>query len=146
MQNWFRKRLNWRVLVMSLLINMFAIGLTALILPGLKLIDNRFLVLAVMAAMLGLLNTFIKPILQLLTIRLLFVTYGLILIVTNTVVLLLIGWIFPNRIEIQGIFTAILGGIMIGLIGMFLDYVFGVIPPLGYQTHDTDVDLEEAPE
>ncbi|MEE4239268.1 MAG: phage holin family protein [Anderseniella sp.] len=131
---------------MSLLINMFAIGLTALILPGLKLIDNRFLVLAVMAAMLGLLNTFIKPILQLLTIRLLFVTYGLILIVTNTVVLLLIGWIFPNRIEIQGIFTAILGGIMIGLIGMFLDYVFGVIPPLGYQTHDTDVDLEEAPE
>lgn len=146
MQNWFRKRLNWRVLVMSLLINMFAIGLTALILPGLKLIDNRFLVLAVMAAVLGLLNTFIKPILQLLTIRLLFVTYGLILIVTNTVVLLLIGWIFPNRIEIQGIFTAILGGIMIGLIGMFLDYVFGVIPPLGYQTHDTDVDLEEAPE
>lgn len=146
MQNWFRKRLNWRVLVMSLLINMFAIGLTALILPGLKLIDNRFLVLAVMAAALGLLNTFIKPILQLLTIRLLFVTYGLILIVTNTVVLLLIGWIFPNRIEIQGIFTAILGGIMIGLIGMFLDYVFGVIPPLGYQTHDTDVDLEEAPE
>lgn len=146
MQNWFRKRLNWRVLVMSLLINMFAIGLTALILPGLKLIDNRFLVLAVMAAALGLLNTFIKPILQLLTIRLLFVTYGLILIVTNTVVLLLIGWIFPNRIEINGIFTAILGGIMIGLIGMFLDYVFGVIPPLGYQTHDTDVDLEEAPE
>lgn len=146
MQNWFRKRLNWRVLVMSLLINMFAIGLTALILPGVNLIDNRFVVLALMAAVLGLLNTFIKPILQLLTIRLLFVTYGLILIVTNTVVLLLIGWIFPNRIEIQGIFTAILGGIMIGLIGMFLDYVFGVIPPLGYQTHDTDVDLEEAPE
>jgi uncharacterized membrane protein YvlD (DUF360 family) len=74
MQIWFRKRLNWKVLLMSLLINMIAIGLTALILPGLNLIDNRLLVLAIMAEALGLLNTFLKPTLQLLTISLLFVT------------------------------------------------------------------------
>ena len=74
MQRWFRKRLNWKVLLMSLLINMIAIGLTALILPGLNLIDNRLLVLAIMAEALGLLNTFLKPTLQLLTISLLFVT------------------------------------------------------------------------
>ena len=36
----------------------------------------------------------------------------------------------------KGMFgSAILAGVMIGLISMFLDYVFGVIPPLSYQTH-----------
>jgi putative membrane protein len=143
MQSWFRKRLNWKVLLMSLLINMVAIGLTALILPGFVLIDNRLLVLVIIAAALGLLNTFIKPLLQLLTIRLLFVTYGLVLIITNTIVLLLLGWLFPNRIQIQGLFTAIIGGILIGLISMFLDYVFGVNPPLSYQMNIDDSNTQE---
>jgi putative membrane protein len=143
MQSWFRKRLNWKVLLMSLLINMVAIGLTALILPGFVLVDNRLIVLAIIAAALGLLNTFIKPVLQLLTIRLLFVTYGLVLIITNTIVLLLLGWLFPNMIQIQGLFTAIIGGILIGLIGMFLDYVFGVNPPLSYQMNIDDSDIQE---
>jgi putative membrane protein len=143
MQSWFRKRFNWKVLLMSLLINMVAIGLTALILPGLVFIDNRLIVLAIIAAALGLLNTFIKPVLQLLTIRLLFVTYGLVLIITNTIVLLLLGWLFPNRIQIQGLFTAIIGGILIGLISMFLDYVFGVNPPLSYQMNIDDSNTQE---
>jgi len=143
MQSWFRKRLNWKVLLISLLINMVAIGLTALVLPGFVLIDNRLLVLAIIAVALGLLNTFIKPVLQLLTIRLLFVTYGLVLIITNTIVLLLLGWLFPNRIQIQGLFTAIFGGILIGLISLFLDYVFGVNPPLSYQTNVDDSDIQE---
>jgi putative membrane protein len=143
MQSWFRKRFNWKVLLMSLLINMVAIGLTALILPGFVFIDNRLMVLAIIAAALGLLNTFIKPVLQLLTIRLLFVTYGLVLIITNTIVLLLLGWLFPNRIQIQGLFTAIIGGILIGLISMFLDYVFGVNPPLSYQMNIDDSNTQE---
>ena len=145
MQSWLRKRLNWKVLLMSLLINMFAFGITALILPGLELIDSRIWVLAIIAVALGLLNTFVKPIMQLLTIRLLFVTYGLVLIITNTVVLLLLGWIFPNRIQLHGLLTAILGGIMIGLISMFLDYVLGVNPPLAYQTGTDNSETQENP-
>jgi Mycobacterial 4 TMS phage holin, superfamily IV len=82
MQSWFRKRLNWKVLLMSVLINKVAIGLTAFILPGVVLIDNRLFVLVIMARTLGLVNTFVKPLLQLLTIRLLFVTYGLVLIIS----------------------------------------------------------------
>ena len=143
MQIWLKKRLNLKVLLMSLLINMFAIGITALVLPGLELIDKRVWVLALIAVALGLLNTFVKPIMQLLTIRLLFVTYGLVLIITNTVVLLLLGWIFPNRIQLDGLLPAIVGGIMIGLISMFLDDVFGVNPPLAYQT---DVEISETRE
>ena len=143
MQSWFRKRLNWKVLLMSLLINMIAIGLTAVVLPGFNLVEDKLYELAVIAIALGLVNTFVKPLLQLLTIRLLFVTYGLVLIVTNTIVLLLLAWLFPDWIEIRGLFPAILGGTLIGLISMFLDYVFGVNPPLSYQTSIDDGDIQE---
>jgi putative membrane protein len=143
MQSWLRKRLNWKVLLMSLLINMAAIGLTALILPGFDLAEDRLYELALIAVALGLVNTFVKPILQILTIRLLFVTYGFVLIVTNTIVLLLLNWLFPTWIEVRGLFTAIIGGVLIGLIGMFLDYVFGVNPPLSYQMNIDDSDIQE---
>lgn len=143
MRTWFRKRLKWKVLLLSLLINMFAIGITALILPGINLTDNRFQMLVSFAIFLGLLNTFVKPLLQLVTIRLLFVTYGLVLILTNTIVLLLLGGVFEGSIEIRSFPTAILGGIMIGLISIFLDYAFGVIPPLGYEARESGVGLRE---
>ena len=143
MQSWFRMRLNWKVLLMSLLINMVAIGLTALILPGFNLVEDKLYELALIAIALGLVNTFVKPLLQVLTIRLLFFTYGLVLIVTNTIVLILLGWLFPNWIEISGLFPAVIGGTLIGLISMFLDYVFGVNPPLSYQLSVDDSDIQE---
>ena len=143
MHSWFRMRLNWKVLLMSLLINMIAISLAAVISPGLNLVGDRLYELALIAIALGLVNTFVKPLLQVLTIRLLFFTYGLVLIVTNTIVLILLGWLFPNWIEISGLFPAVIGGTLIGLISMFLDYVFGVNPPLSYQMSVDDSDIQE---
>ena len=143
MQSWFRMRLNWKVLLMSLLINMIAISLAAVISPGLNLVGDRLYELVLIAIALGLVNTFVKPLLQVLTIRLLFFTYGLVLIVTNTIVLILLGWLFPNWIEISGLFPAVIGGTLIGLISMFLDYVFGVNPPLSYQMSVDDSDIQE---
>jgi putative membrane protein len=136
-----RARFNLKVLLMSLLVNMTAIGITALILPNFTILDHRLIVLAVLAIGLGLLNTFIKPILQLLTIKLLFVTYGLILIVTNAIILLLLNWLFPNLIEISSLWGAIFGAILIGLISFFLDYMFGVIPPIGYESYLKDQEV-----
>lgn len=123
---------NWKTALMSLLINIFVIAVAALILPGFNFIDPRLIVLIAAAVFLGLLNTFIKPILQLLTIRWMFTTYGLILIVTQTIILLLLGWFFQNTIEISSLITAILAALIISFLSWFLDYMFGVIPPLGY--------------
>jgi putative membrane protein len=124
--------LNWKVALMSLLINMFAIVVVAILLPGINIVDTRLIVLILAGVFLGLLNTFIKPLLQLITMRLLFVTYGLILIATNTIVLLLLGWLFQNTIIITGLIPAIIGAILITSISVFLDYLLGVLPPLGY--------------
>lgn len=123
---------NWKVLLMSLIANMTAISITAVLLPGITILDRRLIYITLLAVALGLLNTFIKPILQVITIRLLFVTYGLTLIVTNTVILLILNWIFAS-FTINGILSAIFGAILISLISTFLDYLLGVIPPVGYQ-------------
>lgn len=129
---WLAARLNWKVLLMSLIANMLAIFLMALILPGIQIQDARLIFIAVVAIALGLLNTFIKPILQVITIRLLFITFGLILIITNTIILLLLDWLFDN-LTIDGLLPAIFGAILIGLFSMFFDYLLGVTPPIGYQ-------------
>ena len=122
---------NWKVLLMALLINMVSIAVTALLLPGLKILNVNLLTLALLGVGLGVLNTAVKPIFQLLTIRLVFITYGLNIIIINTIMLLLMEWLSVSM-EIRGLFTAILGAILIWTISTFLDYVFGVLPPLGY--------------
>jgi putative membrane protein len=127
-----RDRLNWKLLLMSLVANMLAISLAVALLPGLNVQIMRLSFIILLAIALGLLNTFIKPILQVITIRLFFITYGLILIVTNTIMLLLLDWLFPS-LYVSGLLTAILGGVLISLFSDFFDYLFGVTPPIGYQ-------------
>ena len=123
---------NWKVLLMALLVNMVAITLTALLLPGIHILDRRLSTFILLAVVLGLLNTLVKPIFQLLTIRLVFITYGVNIIIINAILLLLLDWIFGDAFEVQGLLSAILGAILIWSISMFLDYVLGVLPPLGY--------------
>ena len=123
---------NWKVLLMALLVNMVSITVTALLLPGIDILDRRLSTFILLAVGLGLLNTLVKPIFQLLTIRLVFITYGLNIIIINTIILLLLDWIFQDSLEVSGLLSAILGAILIWSIGMFLDYMFGVLPPLGY--------------
>ena len=123
---------NWKVLLMALLVNMVAITLTALLLPGIDILDRRLSTFILLAVGLGLLNTFVKPVFQLLTIRLVFITYGVNIIIINAILLYVLDWIFRDAFEVEGLLTAILGAILIWSISMFLDYVLGVLPPLGY--------------
>jgi putative membrane protein len=129
---WYsRNVLNWKVILVSLLVNTLVIAVTVLLLPGIRITAFRFGTFFLLAIGLGLLQTFIKPILQLITIRLLFVTYGLVLVVMNALLLWLLSR-FSDVLVIDSLLAALLGGFIIGILGTFLDYLFGVIPPLGY--------------
>ena len=123
---------NWKVLLMALLVNMVSITVAALLLPGIDIVERRLITFILLGVTLGVLNTVIKPLLQLLTIRLLFITYGINIIIINTVMLLLLDSIFGPAFEVTGLLTAILGAVVIWSLSTFLDYVFGVLPPLGY--------------
>lgn len=122
---------NWKVVVVGLLVNAVTLTVVIVFMPGIDLLEYRFGLLLLMAAGLGLLEVFVKPLLQLLTIRLLFVTYGVVLIIVNAAILWLTSVVFKSLI-IESVWAALFGGVVVGLMSTFLDYVFGVIPPLGY--------------
>jgi putative membrane protein len=76
------------------------------------------------AAILGLLNLYVRPVLVFLSLPITFVTFGLFLIVINAALLGVADWIanlFDSiHFEVEGIGDAILGAIVISLVGLVL--------------------------
>ena len=57
---------------------------------------DKVLAWLVVSAVFGLLITFVKPLVQLLLLPLIFVSFGLVLVLINTIVIWLLSVIFPN--------------------------------------------------
>jgi putative membrane protein len=125
-----KHHLNWKLILMRVVINGLAIALTAWLLPGIDVMQPLLVNFLLMGAVFGLLNAFVKPAIQFLTLSLLFVTYGLVIILINTVMLLLLEFVFTGILLIENIWWAIAGGILIGLLGLFLENLLGLTPPI----------------
>ncbi|MCB0164206.1 MAG: phage holin family protein [Anaerolineae bacterium] len=123
-------KFNWKLVLMLILLNGMAIGLTALLLPGITVAHQRLSTYLILGAMFGLLNAFVKPIVQFLTISLLFVTYGLVIIIVNTVMFLLLEFFLSDLLIINNIWWSIIGGSVISLLGVFLENLCGLSPPI----------------
>ena len=67
---------------------------------------------------------------QVLTLPLIFVSYGLVVVAINGIILLLLSWLFPQRIVVNSLFVAFIGGAVIGMITIFLENLFGLTPPI----------------
>ena len=77
---------------------------------------NDWVTLAIFAAVLALLNTFIKPILQLLSIPLTCLTFGLFTIVINVALFALAAWLVPSM-QVAGFWGALVGAVAISIVG-----------------------------
>ncbi|HSR35214.1 MAG TPA: phage holin family protein, partial [Anaerolineae bacterium] len=87
--NRFLKQFNWRFLLVRIVVNALALAITAAVTPKIYFVDKTVLSWLLMAVMLGILNALLKPVLQFLTLQFLFVTYGLVIVLVNTLILLL---------------------------------------------------------
>jgi putative membrane protein len=97
-----------------------AVYVAAWILPGIKV--NSFGWAIVVSFVLGLLNTFIKPLLALISIPFIVVTFGLFLVVINAVLLMLTGDIVPDQhFYVEGFWSAVLGSIIISIVSGLLE-------------------------
>ena len=126
--------MNWRLMLVRVLVNTIVIGATAAIMPGLtvKAGIESFPILSylLLGAGFGLLNAFIKPIIQFLTLSFIFITYGLVIVIIHALMLLLLQLFMPDFFEISSIWAALIGGFIIGGLSMILDNVFGLTPPI----------------
>lgn len=97
-----------------------AVYLAAWIVPGIN-VDTIGWALVV-SFVLGLLNTFIKPLLQLISIPFILITFGLFLVVINAVLLMLTGDIVPDQhFVVEGFWPAVWGSLIISFVSAMLE-------------------------
>lgn len=85
------------------------------IVPGIE-VDN-FISAMFVCIILALINTFIKPFLQLITLPVTIVTLGLFSLVINALMLMLAGWIAPG-FEVEGFLSALFGSLLLSLFSL----------------------------
>ena len=126
----FFKQFNWRFLLVRIVVNALALAITAAITPKIYFVDKSILNWLLMAIILGVLNALLKPILQFLTLQFLFVTYGLVIVVVNTLILMLLSFLFPDRFAVDNLLWALVGGLVLGLVSSFLESLMGLTMPI----------------
>ncbi len=113
-----------REFVIRVLINAVAIAVTAMLIPNIHIADNDITTLLAVGLIFGLVNSLLKPLLILLTCPAVLLSLGLFIFVINGVMLLITDSIAGERLIIDGdIFTAILGGMVMGGVSMLLETV-----------------------
>ncbi|MBI2196778.1 phage holin family protein [Candidatus Daviesbacteria bacterium] len=105
-------------IIIALVLNALALIVTAYIVPGIQVVDFTTALLA--AIVLGVVNTFIKPILSFITAPLTIVTLGLFTFVINAVVLFIVSAVVPG-VTIAGWTPAILGAIVLSIVSTVLN-------------------------
>jgi putative membrane protein len=126
----FLKQFNPRFFVVRLLVNAIAVAITAAVTPKIYFVDKSVWSWLLIAAMLGVLNAVLKPVLQFLTLQFLFVTYGLVIVLINTLILLLLSFLFPARFAVDNVWWALVGGLVLGLLSSFLESLLGLTMPI----------------
>jgi len=99
------------------ILNALALYLVSRILPGIHLHDFWSAIIA--AAIIGLMNALVKPILLLLTLPITILTLGLFTFVINALLFLLAGTFSPG-FHIDGFGTALIGSILLSIISTIL--------------------------
>lgn len=109
-------------LLIRLIISTLAIVFAAKLIPGVYV--DSWTTAVIVAIVLGLLNTFLKPILQILALPITILTLGLFYFVINVLIIYLATYLVTG-FSITGFIPALLFGLVVsvvsGILGMFLD-------------------------
>ena len=111
-----------RSLLLHWLLNAAALWVAAALIPGLEFTGGPGRLLLV-AAVFGVVNSTIRPLLTVLTCPLIVVTLGLFTLVINALMLLLTGWLSESwnlGFSVSGFWSAFFGGLVVGLVSVIL--------------------------
>ena len=105
-------------LIARLAINVFALLVVEYLVPGFELSGYQATIVA--AVVIGVVNTFIRPILQLIALPISVLTLGISAFLINVVLLWLVAYFVPG-FEIASFVTAIVASILLSLVSWFLN-------------------------
>ena len=124
------KQFNWRFLLVRIVVNAIALAVTAAVTPKIYFVDKSVGNWLLMTLMLGILNALLKPLLQFLTLQFIFVAYGLVIVLVNSLILWLLSFLFPARFAVDNLLWALVGGLVLGLLSSFLESLLGLTMPI----------------
>jgi len=104
-------------LFINWIVQAIAIGITAYLLPG--VIVESFLAALILAVVLGAINTFVKPVLVILTLPLTIVTFGIFILILNALLIMLASGIVPG-FAVAGFGSAFLFAIILSIVSAIL--------------------------
>ncbi len=110
-------------ILITLILNTLAVYVTGTIISGVRLHD--FMTAVVVAVVLGLINTFIRPLIFLLTLPINILTLGLFTFVIMGSLTLLVSYIVPG-FEVDGFWWAVLFALVLAVVNAFL---FSMVRP-----------------
>lgn len=126
----WRRQFNWRMLLIRVIVNALALLITVGLTP-IRFVDRSVRTWLLLAIFLGILNALVKPIIQFLTLRFIFATYGLVVALINAILLLLLEFFFPTRFAIDGVILwPLVGGAILGIVSAVLENLLGLTPPI----------------
>jgi putative membrane protein len=132
---------NWRLWLVRIITNALAVIVTVLVLPGLRF-ERYYLGFFVLTGLLfGLMNAFIKPLIQFFALRYLVASYGFVVIAINAFLLYLLSLILNETISARGLVSLLVGGLVVGTLGLVFDTLAGATPPI----LDRQPEREESP-
>lgn len=102
-------------LLITWLATAIGLGFATLLISGIK--AKNIFAFVIAAAVLGLINTFIRPALWFLTAPLSVVTFGLFALIINALMIMLAAALVPN-FEVKSFGSAFLGAIIMAIIGV----------------------------
>ncbi len=118
--------------ILLILVNAAALWVAVTIVPDLDWTGTEWWQFLLVALIFSLVNSFIKPILKIVSLPITAVTLGLFLLVINALMLLLTGWI-SDQLDlgfiVDGFVAALLGSIVISIVGWILSMIVGAIAP-----------------
>ncbi len=101
------------IIVTRWLVITVAILLASMVVSGIRVESLTTAVIA--AAILGIINVFLRPVLLILTLPLTILTLGIFAFVLNALMLLLVAYFVPG-FEVDGFFSAFLGALIISIV------------------------------
>ena len=130
-------------------INTLAVAVAVAILRG-HITYHRWSDLLIASLLLGLLNAFVRPILLLLALPLVFFTLGLFTLVINAVLLYFVGVLLSPHFQVDSFGFAFLGALIIAVVSLALHVLTGNArftirrgppPPPGKKSDDDVIDV-----
>ena len=115
-----------RSVLLHWLFNAVALWVAAYLLTGLAF-NGSLLQLILVAAVFGVVNSLLRPLLTVLTCPLIVLTLGLFTLVINAILLLVTGWLSARwnlGFTVAGFWPAFWGGLVVGLVSLGLSFAF----------------------